>query len=308
MFPKSDQFFMVFPFCRRQWPGHGFSKSIFFLHGYKYNQTCDIIEARKNIDGRNIKVAHIIRSERIHNNYHHKSRHYSSKPASNHFSKPLKKGEMNMKKNSFAVTLDKNPAIKVNAIPGHFTTSQFHITHYLDLDNLKSNARLAREAAKELAGPYLTTTHVDTIVCLEGMEVVGAFMAEELAKEGTTDINSGKDIYVVTPISNYNRKLMFQSSMQEMISDRDIIVLVSSISSGLTLYSALECLSYYGGKLAGISALFSAYPERHEHEINSLFTGKDVPGYQIYSPSECPICRSGRKLDGIIVQDGYINI
>ncbi|NLM74621.1 MAG: hypothetical protein GX187_00825 [Clostridiaceae bacterium] len=213
-----------------------------------------------------------------------------------------------MIKNSFAVTLDKNPVIKVNAIPGHFTTSQFHTTHYLDLDNLKANVNLARDAAKELAVPYLTTTLVDTIVCLEGMEVIGAFMAEELTQEGTSVINSDRDIYVVTPISNYNRKLMFQHSMQELISNRNIIVLVSSVSSGLTLYSALECLSYYGGKLAGISALFNAYPERHEHEINSLFTNENVPGYHIYSPNDCPLCKEGRKLDAMIVHDGYIMI
>lgn len=215
---------------------------------------------------------------------------------------------MIMKNEAFTVSLTKNPVINMNAIPGHFTTSHFHTTHYLDLDNLKTNASTARDVARELALPYLTSTLVDTIVCMEGTEVIGAYMAEELMQEGTSVINSGGEIHVVTPLSNINRKLMFQSNMQELIFNRDIIVLVSSISSGITLNSALECLSYYGGILVGVSALFNACPKMHEQEIHSMFTNEDIPDYQIFNPNECPMCNEGHKLDAIIVHDGYIKI
>jgi hypothetical protein len=216
-----------------------------------------------------------------------------------------------MKNKAFTVSLTKNPVINMNVIPGHFTTSHFHTTHYLDLDNLKTNASLAVDVARELALPYIASTLVDTIVCMEGMEVVGAYMAEELLQEGTAVINSGRQIHVVTPISNINRKLMFQNNMQELIVNRNIILLVSSIASGMTLSSALECLSYYGGILVGISALFNACSEcseKHEQEVHSMFTNEDIPGYQIFSPSECPMCKEGNKLDAIIVHDGYIKI
>lgn len=213
-----------------------------------------------------------------------------------------------MRNEAFTVPLTKNPVISMNAIPGHFTTSHFHTTHYLDLDNLKTNASIARDVARELALPYLTTTLVDTIVCMEGTEVIGAYMAEELMQEGTSVINSDSEIYVVTPISNINRKLMFQSNMQELIFNRNIIVLVSSISSGITLNSALECLSYYGGIPVGISALFNACPEIQEQEIHSMFTNEDISDYQIFNPNECPMCKEGHKLDAIIVHDGYIKI
>ena len=213
-----------------------------------------------------------------------------------------------MKNEAFTVSLTKNPSINMNVIPGHFTTSHFHTTHYLNLDNLKTNASLARDVARELALPYLASTLVDTIVCMEGTSVIGAYMAEELLQEGTSVINSGREIHVVTPISNINRNLMFQSNMQELIFNRNIILLVSSISSGMTLNSALECLSYYGGILVGISALFNAYPKKHEQEINSMFTNGDISGYQIFSPDECPMCKEGHKLDAIIVHDGYIKI
>ncbi|HHU48456.1 MAG: hypothetical protein ACOYEH_05320 [Caldicoprobacterales bacterium] len=213
-----------------------------------------------------------------------------------------------MKNKGFDVSLTKNPTIKMKVVPGHFTTNSFHLSHYLDLNNLKTNASVARDVARELALPYLTTTLVDTIVCMEGTEVVGAYMAEELLLESTSAINRGRQIHVVMPVSNVYRKLVFQHDMQELIDNRNILLLLSSISSGATLNSALECLTYYGGRIAGISALFNAYPEQLEHKINSMFTGDDIPGYQLYSPNKCPICSEGRKLDAIIIHDGYIKI
>ncbi|NLL06465.1 MAG: hypothetical protein GX270_11930 [Clostridiaceae bacterium] len=213
-----------------------------------------------------------------------------------------------MEMKAFTVPLNKNPEIVMNVIPGHFTTSHFHLTHYLDLNDLKTNASLAREVAIELALPYLSTTLVDTIVCMEGTEVIGAYMAEELLQEGTSVVNSGKKIHVVTPTNNINRQLVFQSNMQGLINEQNIILLVSSISSGITVKSALGCLSYYNGKLAGISALFNAFPEESEQEIHSLFTSEDIPGYQTFRPEECEMCKAGHKLDAIILPGGYTKI
>lgn len=208
----------------------------------------------------------------------------------------------------FTISLTKNPAISLKVNPGHFTTSHFHTDHYLDLDNLKTNVAVAKDVAIELALPYLARTLVDTIVCMEGTEVIGAYMAQELLQEGTSVINMGREIHIATPVSNVNKNLIFQSNMQELIIDRNIIVLVSSISSGTTLRSALECISYYRGVVVGISALFNAYPETHEQEINSLFTSEDIPNYHLYKTDECPMCKEGHKLDAIIVHDGYIKI
>jgi orotate phosphoribosyltransferase len=213
-----------------------------------------------------------------------------------------------MESRAFTVSLTKNPMISTNVIPGHFTTSHFHTNYYVDLDKLKTNVLVAKDVAEELALPYLKNTIVDTIVCIEGTEVIGAYLAEKLIREGTAMINSGRDIHVVTPKSNVNRQLTFQHNIQKIIFNKNVILLVSSISSGITLNSALECLSYYGGVLVGVSALFNAYPDKQEYNVNSLFTSKDISGYQLFSPGECTMCKGGRKLDAIIVHDGYIRM
>lgn len=213
-----------------------------------------------------------------------------------------------MNSKSFTVSLKKNSAIAVKVIPGHFTTSHFHVTHYLDLDNLKNNSSLARAVAAEFAQPYLSTTLIDTIVCTEGTELIGAYLAEELLKEGSSVMNAGRDIYVVTPMNNIHKQLMFQSNTQELIVDHNILLLVTSISSGITVKSALDCLAYYGGNLVGISALYNSYDKELEQKIHYLFSKEDVPDYKMFRPGECEMCEAGRKLDAIIMHGGYTKI
>lgn len=209
---------------------------------------------------------------------------------------------------SFSVSLPRNSAIVMDVYPGHFTTNHFHHSHYLDLDNLKTNSTIAKKVAKELAFPYITSTLVDTIVCMEGTEIIGAYLAEELTQRGTTAVNRGRDIYVVKPMSNVNRQLTFQNNIQNLITDHRTILLVSSISGGTTLRSALECLYYYGANLVGVSALFNSKPDDIDQEINYLFTKEDIPGYKMHNIKDCTLCKSGRKLDAIIIQGGYTNL
>lgn len=213
-----------------------------------------------------------------------------------------------MNSKSFTVSLKHNPAIAVKVIPGHFTTSHFHLTHYLDLDNLKNNSSLARAVAKEFARPYLSTTPIDTIVCMEGTELIGAYLAEELKNDGLSVVNADREIYVLTPLNNVHKQLMFQSNTQELIVDHNVLLLVTSISSGITVKSALDCLAYYGGNLVGISALYKSYDKELEQKFHYLFTSEDVPGYKMFSPGKCEMCESGRKLDAIIMHGGYTKI
>lgn len=222
-----------------------------------------------------------------------------------------------MESRSFTVSLSKNPVVKMDVIPGHFSTKHYHTTHYLDLSSLKNNVKVARDVAAELALPYLTSKLVDTIVCIEGTEVIGAYLAKELLQEGTSVINAGRDIYVLTPTVNINRKLVFQTNTQELVYNKNIILLVSLMARGVTVNSVLECLAYYGGRVVGISTLFNSLPESHEYgnrtlfkniEVHSLFTDKDIPGYKISSPSECEACKEGHGLDAIVLEDGYIKI
>jgi len=214
-----------------------------------------------------------------------------------------------MDKKVYSISLEKNPLISMKVIPGHFTTSHSHISHFIDLNVMKSNALIARDIARELATPYMVSTTVDTIVCMEKTEVVGAYLAEEIYQEGMPPFNNSGEIHVVTPINNANGNLLcFQGSAIELIAGKNTVLLVASMSSGQTVKKALDCIAFYGGKVVGISALFLASPEKQEREIHALFTSEDIPDYKIMNINECDMCKSGKKLDAIVSSEGYTEI
>ena len=213
-----------------------------------------------------------------------------------------------MEGKAFNIVLEKNPIISIRVIPGHFTTTNIHVNYYLDVSTLKSNALVARDVGRELAIPYLSSTLVDTIVCMENTKVIGAYLAEELLGEGTAVMNSGGDIHVVTPMQSDGGKLVFYDSEVEWITNKNILLLTATVSSGKTLKSALDCLSFYDGRIAGISALFMLSVDDPTHNIHTLFSAEDIPGYKLSEFDNCGMCMTGQKLDAIISSEGFTKI
>ena len=60
---------------------------------------------------------------------------------------------------------------------GHFATSHSHINYFIDVTTQKTRLSEANAVAKELVSYYNTTTVVDTILCLDGTEVIGTCLA-----------------------------------------------------------------------------------------------------------------------------------
>lgn len=194
-------------------------------------------------------------------------------------------------------------ALKVT--PGHFATNHAHINYYLDMTTLKTRTSEAQQVAQSLAGMYVYDTIVDTIVCMEGTEVIGAFMSEELTKSGFHSMNLHQTIYIVRPEFNNNSQIIFRQNLAPMIHDKHVIILMATITTGLSLNKAVESIQYYGGKLQGISAIFSALDEYDGLPIRSVFSKRDVPDYAYYDYHSCQLCKAGRKLDALVNAFGY---
>ncbi|XOQ44102.1 MAG: Orotate phosphoribosyltransferase [Clostridium sp.] len=202
---------------------------------------------------------------------------------------------------------NQNREIVLNIIPGHFATSHSHVNYYIDMTSIKHHCKIARQAADFLAQKYMNSVAVDTIVCMDGCEVVGAFLAEELSKSGIASLNDGADIKIITP-EYPNGQLLFRDNVQDMIWNKNILLLVASATTGKTISRSLDCIRYYGGRIAAISAIFSAIPEINKIKIDSIFTSEDLPNYCTYPVSECPYCQNGQKIDAIINSFGYSKI
>ena len=198
-----------------------------------------------------------------------------------------------------------NPNAIIRVTPGHFATTHSHINNYVDMTILKSRRSEAEAAAKVLAPKYATSTYIDTIICMDGCEVIGAYLADELVHAGVMSLNLHHTIYIVSPEIHTGGQLIFRDNMQFMIKGKHCILLLASASTGRTIAKALECVQYYGGIVEGVSAIFSASKTVGGMEINSIFDNTDVPNYNTYEATNCPMCARGEKIDAIVNAYGY---
>lgn len=213
-----------------------------------------------------------------------------------------------MERRAIKVYSQYNNLLSVKIIPGHFATNHSHINFYMDMTTLKTRQSMALAAARSIVHEYVNSTVVDTIVCMDGTEVIGAYLAEELTAAGFMSMNSHKTIYVISPQMNSVGQLVFPDNLQPMVQGKHVLLLLATATTGRTIERALECIHYYGGSIAGVSSLFSAAEEIDGTQIHSIFKLSDFPEYQTYSHNECPYCKAGEKLDAIVNSYGYMKI
>ena len=203
------------------------------------------------------------------------------------------------------IPLKENPNVILKAIPGHFVTPNSHVNFYLDMTTIKSRLSEASAAAEELSKQIDPSTIVDTIVCMDGCEIIGAYLAEELTKAGIISINYHKTIYITTPEVASTGQFLFRDNIQPMIKGKNVLLLMGSATTGQTIIKATQALTYYGAKISGISSVFSAANSSMGIPIKSLFTIKDIPEYKAYDPDGCSMCRDKKTIDAFANAFGY---
>ena len=101
-------------------------------------------------------------------------------------------------KNAFKIrTKNKNLFLRVTK--GHFATGHSHTNYYIDVTSQKTRLSEAKAVAETLVSYYSLSTVVDTVLCLDGTEVIGTCIAEALTRNDFINLNAHKTIYVVTP-------------------------------------------------------------------------------------------------------------
>ncbi len=201
--------------------------------------------------------------------------------------------------------LTKNKNLYLRVLKGHFATSNSHSNYYIDVSMQKSRLSEAQAVASELVSYYNTSTIVDTILCLDGMEVVGTCLASELTKGGFANINAHQTIYVITPEQTSLSQLIFRDNLVSTVKGKNVLVLAASVATGRTVGAAIDAVSYYGGRVAGVCSIFATIDEYVGHTVHSVFDPKDLQGYATYSSHQCPMCQNGDKIDGLVNCHGY---
>lgn len=189
---------------------------------------------------------------------------------------------------------------------GHFATNHSHSNYYIDVAAQKSRLSEAKAVAQELCSHYNYKVRiVDTILCLDGTEVIGACLADELTKNNLMNINAHQTIYVVTPEMTSGSQILFRDNIVPMIKGKHVLVLAVSVATGGTVKAAMEAVKYYGGEIVGIASIFSTVEECDGYIVNSVFNPKDLDGYYTCPSHECPLCKDGKKLDALINSHGF---
>ncbi len=199
----------------------------------------------------------------------------------------------------------KKDNLLLRVTPGHFATSHSHINYFIDVTMQKTRLSEAKAVAEELVSYYASTTIVDTILCLDGTQVIGACLAEELTKGNYINLNAHQTIYVVAPEYTSSSQIIFRDSHAPMIEGKNVLILAASVTTGYTTKSAIEAVRYYGGRIAGVSAIFATARECQGYEVHSVFNPNDLPGYASYPYHECPLCREGKKIDALVNSFGF---
>ena len=199
-------------------------------------------------------------------------------------------------------TKNKNLFLRVSK--GHFATSHSHINYYIDVTTQKTRLSEATAVAKELAA-YFKNRIVDTILCLDGTQVIGTCLAEELTREDFANMNAHQTIYIVTPEHTTGSQLFFRDNIMPMITGKNVLILAASVTTGYTANAAIEAIKYYNGIISGIASIFATMDECSGYPIRSVFDTKDLDGYATYPSHECPFCKEGKKIDALVNSFGY---
>lgn len=211
-----------------------------------------------------------------------------------------------------AINLVKMPTQKPDLIlrvaQGHFVTSHSHINYFIDVTIQKSRLSEARAVAQELVASYTTNTIVDTVLCLDGTEVIGTCVASELTHDGFVNMNAHQTIYVVTPEHTTGSQLLFRENVSPMIAGKHVLILAASVTTGYTAQAAIEAVQYYGGTVAGLAAIFATVQECGGYPVVSIFDPTDLPDYQSHDSRSCPWCKQGVKIDALVNSFGYSSL
>ncbi|MEE1108900.1 MAG: phosphoribosyltransferase [Lachnospiraceae bacterium] len=201
-----------------------------------------------------------------------------------------------------------NSNLILRVVPGHFVTPNAHTNYYMEMTQILRRQSEAKAVAKAMSEFYTNSTIVDTILCLDGMDVIGAYLADELTRAGILSTNAHKTMYIISPEFDSSGQMFFRENMETWIRNKNILILLPTASTGSSITKAAQTVLYYGGKVSGVSAIFSAVNSIDGYPIFSLFKTSDLPDYHVYKHKDCPLCKAGVKVDAIVSGKGYSRI
>ncbi|MCD8285955.1 MAG: orotate phosphoribosyltransferase [Clostridia bacterium] len=193
--------------------------------------------------------------------------------------------------------------VSIEVVPGHFATKNSHISHFVDMYKVKCQLQEAKAAARMFTD-LLMGTPIESIISLDRMKMVGAYMAEMLSSG--VSVSSRQNISVLSPEVT-DGILILRDNVMQYVRGKRVLILTDSATTGKSVHSIADGVRYYGGYPVAIAAVFGGDFES-DLPVVKLFGLKDIPTYSSYSPLNCPLCKKGVKVDAVVNSYGYSKI
>ncbi len=193
--------------------------------------------------------------------------------------------------------------VSIDVIQGHFATKNSHISHFVDMYKIKCQLKEAKAAARMFTS-LLSGMPIESIISLDRMKMVGAYIAE-LLSAGVT-VSSRQNISVLSPEVTEDT-LILRDNVLPYVRGKRVLILTDSATTGKSVKSIEAGIRYYGGAPIAIAAVFGGDFESDIPFVH-IFGNKDIPDYFSYSAQDCPLCRKGIKVDAVVNSYGYSRI
>ena len=138
----------------------------------------------------------------------------------------------------------KNPDVFLRVRKGHFATMHSHTNYFIDVHTQKMRLSEAKAVAKELVSNYRAHTIIDSILCIDGMEVIGTCFADELTQDNYLNMNAHQTIYVMSPEFISGGQIVFRDNLIPMLSGKNVLVLAASVTTGKSALAAMDAINY----------------------------------------------------------------
>ena len=191
---------------------------------------------------------------------------------------------------------------------GHFATKNSHINYFIDVTAQKYSIKGAEAVAQNLANRIRSMFAVDSILCMDGTSVIGTALGQQLTRKGGMSLSESENMYIVKGELDSAGKLIFRDNARFMLEGKRVLILMCSMTTGTTALQGKQSVEYYGGEVVGIAAIYAAMPEIENLPVVSVFDCNTLTDYHSYTPGQCPMCRSGKKIDAVVNTYGFSTI
>ena len=100
-------------------------------------------------------------------------------------------------------------------------------------------------------------------------------------------------------------QIILRDNLAPMVKGKHVLILAASITTGYTVQAAIEAVNYYGGTVAGLSAIFATTHECLGIPVTSIFDPSSLPDYASFDSRDCPMCKAGQHIDALVNSFGY---